>query len=156
MRNRLRRLREQVAVREFSNPELQIPGTIKVPPDTYDGAQLLPRARHELEEDRYSNFLQFQVSVHILSNADGSRQVLAQNKRRQYLMVQSMSADANAFINFGNDASALQGIALGFATSAALPQRIEYHEKVPNNSLHLFMNSATPTQIIVVEGSPEP
>lgn len=151
MRNRdaLNRLRNSIAVASFGEPS---PQPLPPPTDVYRETQLLPRTRQELEDDANSNFLQFVTTTHFLTVVDGSRQVLAQNKRRQFLSVQVITLDAIVFVNFGNEASAISGIAVG----TGYTQTLSYDQKVPNNSLHLFTGSETAIQIIVTEGSPEP
>lgn len=81
-------------------------------------------------------------------NGVGSVQLLSQNYRRQFLLVQNLSAASDLYINFGSDAGLNTGVKLTFGTG------IVFDQKVPNNSIFLFFNAATFEPGIVVEGAP--
>jgi hypothetical protein len=145
----LNRLRAEVTA---PNGERRMDDAYPSPIDVYRDTQLIPRARQELEDDPYSNPIQFALTTHFMIGTDPSRQVLAQNKRRQFLLIQNLSGEdptVALFVNFGNDASVLSGLSIAGGESVIFDQH------VPNNSVHLFINAQETTQIVIIEGSPE-
>lgn len=145
----LARLRSQVSA-SFGEPSLpRIPSL----PDPVREVSLEPKMAHELIDDRYSNPISFTLTVHHRSNAEGSFQALAENKRRQYLLIQNLSAGdpgSDIYINFGNQASVLAGLRIASGTSYA-PQIV-----VPNGAIYILVNSDDTQQVIVIEGAPIP
>lgn len=117
-------------------------------PDVYRDANLRPVSGNERIDDEYFNPIQFFSFSNARDITEGSQQVLAINTRRQYLSVENQSADKDIYVNFGGDANVGQGI--------LIPPRTfrQWDQKVPRNSVHVFVNDAGKQTYVVVEGSP--
>ncbi len=96
----------------------------------------------------YANNTSFSTYPFVIGTAQGSTQIVPQNLKRMWLLVQNQSAASNLYINFSSGASVGNGILLGFG------QGIVIDVNVPNNSVNIFFNNATPQPGVLVEGAP--
>ncbi len=96
----------------------------------------------------YKNNTSFSVYPFVIGTVQGSVQIVPQNLKRQWLLIQNQSAASDMYINFSSGAGVGNGILLAFG------QGIVIDTGVPNNSINVFFNNATPQAGVLVEGAP--
>ncbi len=96
----------------------------------------------------YQNNTSFSVYPFVIGTAQGSVQIVPQNLKRMWLLIQNQSAASNLYVNFSSGANVGNGILLAFG------QGIVIDVNVPNNSVNVFFNNATPQAGVLVEGAP--
>ncbi len=84
----------------------------------------------------------------VIGTAQGSTQIVPQNQKRMWLMIQNQSSGSDMYVNFSTGAGVNNGILLG----AGVGLVIDYNP--PNNSINVFFNNATPQAGVLVEGAP--
>ncbi len=96
----------------------------------------------------YQNNTSFSAYPFVVGSVQGTVQIVPQNLKRMWLLIQNQSAANNLWVNFSSGASPGNGLLLAFG------QGIVIDVNVPNNSINVFFDNPTPQQGVVIEGAP--
>lgn len=83
------------------------------------------------------------------SSAQGPNTILPANPRRTFFLAQNQSTSVTIYINFASDAGPNQGIQLSPGVG------VFFDVVCPNDSISVYVDSATVTRGLLIEGSPQ-
>lgn len=98
-----------------------------------------------------TSFATYPFALSRSSGNNGSVQIVPSNPRRTFLLVQNQDTSADMYLNFSSGAAVGSGILL----IAGQGIFFDTDKGTPNNSVFVFMNSATAAPGVVVEGAPQ-
>lgn len=96
----------------------------------------------------YQNNTSFSTYPFVIGTTQGSTQIVPQNLKRMWLLIQNQSTASDMYVNFSSGAGVGNGIKLSFGVGIVIDVN------VPNNSINVFFNNATPQAGVIVEGAP--